>query len=234
MKSNRRNLVTLAAGVLLVALAFVGAALLGTGRGSGTGAPSGVDVIGAARAIGTGHVISAADLSVVHVDIPPTGAVTTRDAAVGKVARLDITQGKPITDAMLAAPAPVAGAKLYFTLPSGEVALNVPTGDISPYVQPGDEIDIIATPHPAGATAPGTTRTKIALKGIRVLAVGTPGTPSAGNLVIAVTPTEAEAVEFIVKNTDFTYVLRSPLDFAKPEQSTSGMDLDTFKRAYGY
>jgi hypothetical protein len=109
------------------------------------------------------------------------------------------------------------------------VAINIPASDISPYVQPGDEIDILAAPHGVAGN-----QEKATLKGLKVLSVGTPGTPTAGNLVVAVSLTDAEMLQFVVKNTDFTYVLKSPLDRGQPDPATTGVDLPTFKARFGY
>ena len=147
---------------------------------------------------------------------------------MGRIARQDIKAGAPIIDTQLALPAPQTAAKLYFTLPAGKVALNIPAGDISPYVQPGDQIDVIATARG------GAVQTKTTLKGLKVLAVGTPGTPTAGNLVVQVSLQDAEALQFLVKNTDFTYVLKSPLDTSSTDPSTTGIDLPGFKTRYGF
>src|SRR5438046_2983057 len=83
----------------------------------------------------------------------------------------------------------------------------------------------------AGAAA--AVQTKATLKGLRVLSVGTPGTPTGGNLVVEVSLQQAELLEFLVKNTDFTYVLKSPVDADSPDPSTTGVDLNTFKAAFG-
>jgi len=53
-------------------------------------------------------------------------------------------------------------------------------------------------------------------------------------LVVQVSLQDAETLEFIIKNTDFTYVLKSPLDVNAPDPSTTGVDLNSFKAAYGY
>jgi Flp pilus assembly protein CpaB len=215
-------------------LAFAAVVYVGGATHGGGAAPTKVTIIGAAHDIKTGHAIVASDLSSIDVDTLPTGAIKAPATAVGKIARQDIKAGLPILDAALAAPAPSTAGKLYFALPAGDVAMNIPPTDISPYIQAGDQIDIVAAPRPSSASQAGSIKTKIAVKSIRVLAVGTPGTPSAGNLIVAVTPAEAEAVAFLIKNADFTYVLRSPLDANTPEQNTSGVDAPTFRSLYGY
>lgn len=231
---KRPGILVLVAGLLVMALAFAGVVFIGAAsRGNGP-ALAKVTIVDAARDVKTGHAITADDLSMIGVDIVPTGAIKTNQDAIGKIARQDLKAGLPILDSSLAVPAAASAGKLYFALPSGAVAMNIPPTDISPYVQPGDQIDILAAPRSSAASAAAGTKTKIALKAIRVLAVGTPGTPSAGNLVVAVSPSQAEAIAYLVKNADFSYVLRSPLDANSPEQPTQGVDATTFKAQYGY
>jgi Flp pilus assembly protein CpaB len=229
-------------GILLVVVAFVGVLVFSqlVGRGGKT------TIIGAAHDLKTQTVLTDADLTTVQVDVVPTGAIKDKANASGKFVRNDIKAGVAVLDTDLAAPANATPAKLYFALPAGKVALNIPAGDISPYVQPGDQIDVIATPKTTGQQ-PGTptnSQTKATLKGLRVLAVGAPqsgqlaqGAPAAplgGNLVVQVSLQDAETLEFIVKNTDFTYVLKSPLDVNAGDPTTTGVDLNGFKAAFGY
>lgn len=224
----------IAFGGALVVLAFVGVLILGRGGGGGGGGHS-VTVLAAAHTISTGSAVTAAEVTTTQVDIPPTGAIIDRTTAVGKIARQDIASGTVLTDAMLAAPAIPGAAKLYFALPPGDVALNIPSSDISPYVQPGDQIDVIASLKPG---APGNaslgTQTNSTLKGLKVISVGTPGTPTAGNLVVAVTLQQADLLEYIVKNTDFTYVLKSPLDATNPDPGTQAVDVQTIRSEFGF
>lgn len=230
-------------GVLLVVVAFVGVLVFSqlVTRGART------TIVGAAHDIKTQTVLTDTDLTTIQVDTVPTGAITSRSGATGKFARNDIKSGAPVLETDLAAPSNATPAKLYFALPAGKVALNIPAGDISPYIQPGDQIDVIATPKAAANPNPAQpvqSQTKATLKGLRVLAVGAPQTgaqatgnnnvPNGGNLVVQVSLQDAETLEFIIKNTDFTYVLKSPLDVNNSDPSTTGVDLNTFKAAFGY
>ena len=240
---RRGRLLQVVIGVLLVVVAFVGVIIFSQlSRGA-----SKVTVIGAAHDIKTQTVLTDTDLTTITVDTAPTGAITNKADATGKFARVDIASGKAVLDSDLAAPAAATPAKLYFALPSGKVAINIPAGDISPYVQPGDQIDVIATPKTATTNGQTTTsQTKATLKGLRVLAVGAPvaatanananggATANGGNLIVQVSLGDAEVLEFIVKNTDYTYVLKSPLDVNNPDPATQGVDLNGFKAAFGY
>lgn len=233
-------------GVLLVVIAFGGVLLFSQLAGHGAK----TTIVGAAHDIATQTVLTDGDLTTITVDTVPTGAIKDKAAATGKFARQDIKSGAPVLDSDLAAPAVATPAKLYFALPTGKVALNIPAGDISPYVQPGDQIDIIATPkttaqqQQSGTATPN--QTKATLKGLRVLAVGAPASssqqannsgsanPNGGNLVVQASLQDAETLEFIIKNTDFTYALKSPLDVNNPDPSTTGVDLNSFKASFGY
>ena len=234
-----RRTLQVVVGLMIVVIAFLGVFLFSRLAG-----PPSVKfaVVGAAHDIRTGTVLTAADLNTVTLDTQPTGALVDKTSAVGKVARNELAAGKPVLDSDLATPALGAPVRLYFTLPAGKVAINIPAGDISPYVQPGDTIDIIASPRAAANAPAGTpgTQYKVTLKALLVLAVGAPQAASqgaaavGGNLIVEAGLQDAEAIEFLVKNTDFTYVLRSPLDKTAAEPNTSGMDLQTFRQLYGF
>lgn len=236
-----RRTFTVVLGLIIVVVAFLGVLIFS--RLAGPPAPK-YRVLGAAHDIKTGTVLTASDLTVITLDAQPTGAILedSQTSAVGKVARNTIQSGKPVLDSDLATPAIGAPVRLYFTLPSGKVAINIPAGDISPYVQPGDTIDIIASPRAAANAAPGTPgqQYKTTLKGLLVLAVGAPQAAAqgqaavGGNLIVEAGLQDAEAIEFLIKNTDFTYVLRSPLDKSNADAPTSGMDINTFKATYGF
>jgi Flp pilus assembly protein CpaB len=98
-------------------------------------------------------------------------------------------------------------------------------------VQPGDHIDVLASLRQGGSAG---AQTKATLKGLKVISIGTPGTPTAGNLVVEVTLQDAEYLHFLVKNTDFTYVLNSPLDATAADPSTSGVDLNAFRTRFQF
>ncbi|MFN2464382.1 MAG: Flp pilus assembly protein CpaB [Candidatus Dormibacteria bacterium] len=234
---RRRRPMQILVGLVLMVLAFVGVVVVA--RLAGPPAQK-LTVVGAARDIHVGRAITADDLTTVQVDAPgPTGAVHDKATVLGRLARTNITAGAPLLDTALASVSAVAPAKLFFTIPANKVALNIPAGDISPYVQPGDQIDVIATPKTAASSVGQ--QTKATVKGLLVLAVGSPGqaaqgaaTTTGGNLVVEVSLQDAEALQFIVKNTDFTYVLKSPQDSSAPDPTTSGMDLGQFKALYGF
>jgi Flp pilus assembly protein CpaB len=236
---RRRRPLQIILGLVLMVLAFVGVVVVARLASPPT---SKVSVVGAARDIHVGKVVTADDLTSIDVSAPgPPGAFNDRSLAIGRVARSNITSGSAVVDSALATQTTAAPARLFFTLPPGKVALNIPAGDISPYVQPGDQIDVIATPKPPGGATISNTQTKTTLKGLLVLAVGSPGQTAqgaaasgGGNLVVQVSLQDAEALQFIVKNTDFTYVLKSPQDSTSADPATAGMDFNTFKATFGY
>jgi Flp pilus assembly protein CpaB len=234
---RRRRTLQVAIGVVLVILAFVGVLVFSRLSGGATGSTQ-TTILGTSRDIKTATPLTADDLVAISVDTLPTGAVRDKSLLVGKVSRHDISKGSAVLDSDVASPAIGTAARLYFALPAGKVALNIPASDISPYVQPGDQIDIIASPR----SGPGSTggQYKTTLKGLRVLSVGAPQAAAGaapagvGNLIVEVNLQDAEAIQFLVKNTDFTYVLKSPLDQAAANPDTTGVDLQTFKQIYGF
>jgi pilus assembly protein CpaB len=233
---RRRRTLQVAIGVVLVILAFVGVLVFSRLSGGATGSTQ-TTILGASRDIKTATPLTADDLVAISVDTLPTGAVRDKSLLVGKVSRHDISKGSAVLDSDVASPAIGTAARLYFALPAGKVALNIPSSDISPYVQPGDQIDIIASPKAAQGSSG---QYKTTLKGLRVLSVGAPlaaagAAPAAGgNLIVEVNLQDAEAIQFLVKNTDFTYVLKSPLDQMGANPDTTGVDLQTFKQIYGF
>jgi len=234
---RRRRPLQIVLGLVLMVMAFVGVVVVARLAGPPV---QKLAIVGAARDIHVGKVLTPDDLSTIDVDAPgPTGGLRDKTAVVGRVARTNIVSGAAVLDTALATQTAVAPAKLFFTIPAGKVALNIPAGDISPYVQPGDQVDVIATPRVANQTT--NQQTKTTVKGLLVLAVGSPGqtpqgaaTSTGGNLVVEVSLQDAEALQFIVKNTDFTYVLKSPQDSSNPDPATSGMDINQFKALYGF
>ena len=234
---RRRRPLQVVLGLVLMVMAFVGVVVVARLASPPT---QKISVLAAAHDIHVGKAVTADDLTTIDVEVPgPPGALRDRTLVIGRVARTTITSGSAVVDTSLATQTAVAPAKLYFSIPAGKVALNIPAGDISPYVQPGDQIDIIATPKAVNPAS--TQQTKTTLKGLLVLAVGSPGqtaqgaaTSTGGNLVVQVALQEAEALQFIIRNTDFTYVLKSQQDASNPDPATTGMDLPAFKALYGF
>jgi pilus assembly protein CpaB len=131
-------------------------------------APAAVPVVVAAADLAAGAVLAAGDVAVAPYppELRPAGTVEDPAAVVGQALAGGVRAGEPLTDAAL------VGAGLTAQLGPGQVAAPVRPADlaVSALVQPGDRVDVLATP-PDAAGAP-------------VLA--TPGPEDDGLLLLAV------------------------------------------------
>jgi pilus assembly protein CpaB len=139
------------------------------------GAPATVPVVVAAADLVPGAVLTAGDVAVAHYppELRPAGAVEEPVAVVGQALVGGVRSGEPLTDAAL------LGAGLTDRLAPGQVAAPVRPADlaVSALVQPGDRVDVLATP-------PDAVRAEVVAAGAPVLA--TPGPEDDGLLLLAV------------------------------------------------
>ena len=139
------------------------------------GAPATVPVVVAAADLGPGAVLTEGDLTVARYPpaLRPAGTVEDPAAVLGQALAGGVRSGEPVTDAGL------VGTALTAQLAAGEVAAPVRPADlaVSALVQPGDRVDVLATP-------PGAARAEIVAGGAPVLA--TPGPDDDGLLLLAV------------------------------------------------
>ena len=139
------------------------------------GAPALVPVVVAAADLAPGAVLTEGDVAVAAYPpaLRPTGTVADPADVVGRALIGGIRSGEPLTDAGL------AGAALTDQLAAGQVAAPVRPADlaVSALVQPGDRVDVLATP-------PGAARAEVVAAGAPVLA--TPGPDDDGLLLLAV------------------------------------------------
>ena len=98
---------------------------------------------------GTRITMDAVTLSDVPKDDAPEGYLTSVDAALGRIAREDITVDTPITDDMLTEPFPdlsTMSSDAALQIPEGMVAYALPVARYSSVawaIQPGDHVDVL-------------------------------------------------------------------------------------------
>lgn len=239
-------------GVVLALLGFGLAILLpsltGGAKGGGAGCPCDL-VIYAAKDIGLRTQITTTDQLTVK-SIPdsykPSGAETIDSATKASdqpaaalkavknfIAEVDIAQGQPLLTSMLAKPGDnVTGAQAAFLpIPSGYVALTLPTSEITGvanYIQPGDYIAVLASAGSGktGATATVFTQLHVIRVGAANLSVTSASsssttaqstTPTAPTtLTVVVTPCQAELIKWLQQNVQVSYELESFQDYAPP------------------
>ena len=134
---------------------------------------------------------------------------------VGLIPLVTIQSGEVIASNDVAKPNQALGSQSeYLPIPSGFVALTIPTSEqqgVADYIQPGDYISVIATVSGAGRVA-----TKTIFYQLRVLKVGTPSsTPnsSATSLTVVVSQCQAEIITWFLTYASLKYSLESYQDY---------------------
>ena len=135
-----------------------------------------------------------------------------------------LPQGVPLVSTDLFNPA--TSDLIPNRLPKGDIAFNFSTNPgtaVDGVIAPGDQIALLALVPPPGAASSASAGTTTAaanqsvvfMQGLNVLAVngaltgaGTPG--SGEQLILAVTPAQAEALVYAEAHTTFTVVLEAP------------------------
>jgi Flp pilus assembly protein CpaB len=220
------------AGGLLGVLAFLGVFLY-TSTLSGTSTAT-QPVVVAAHDLSIRVPVLAGDLMVAQfhpADVPP-GAFTKVTDITNAVAVVNIAKGQPVTSNLLVSSTDtVIGAQAaYLPIPTGFVALTIPTGEqqgVAGYIQIGDYISLVATVTGKTATNVRTVFTNIPV--IRVGAAPSETQPVQGSstnppktgglttsLTIVVTQCQAEFITWFLSNGSLRYTLESYKDY-KPQ-----------------
>ncbi len=226
---------------LLVIVAFVLVAL----NASNANATSKQTVVVASKDLQPRVPITADSLSMLQI---PTGTwadyFTSRAQLVGMVPLVTIGSGRVITANEVARPNQALGDRSeYLAIPSGYVALTIPTSEqigVADYIQGGDYISVIATVSTAGRVASKTIFTQL-----HVIKVGTQTSTSgssATSLTVVVTQCQAEVITWFLTYAALKYSLESYRDYSPGEQApdpkcpnvgtAQGVTLKTIQTAY--
>jgi Flp pilus assembly protein CpaB len=122
-----------------------------------------VPVVFATHDLAAGAQVHGEDLELryVHEDGAPAGAVTSPELASGRYTALPLTAGEPVLDRALSDRRSGHSISHDFQIPSGDVAIAVPVqpaGAVGGMLQPGDHVDVYATPlagHQSGSSSAG-------------------------------------------------------------------------------
>ncbi len=227
--------------VILGVAAFVAAfALLlalgqsAAGRSSG-GAARSVQVVVAAREIPLATQVTKEMVQTTKYapDQVPPGTFPSVDAVVGKFTGVAIHLNQVLADNLLVNQASdVKAAKQpYLDIAAGQVAIQIPTGEmigVGGYIQPEDRIDIIVTQDRI---------TKTAFKNLRILRVGPAGSANArgisSSFTVTVSLPEAEQLKYLIENLSYKYVLKSVKDYDQLDPPTPGVTKESFTNIWG-
>jgi Flp pilus assembly protein CpaB len=249
----------------MAVLAFGGVFLLGnTLGGGGGGAASTTKVVVAKTDIPLRHVIVDSDLD--FASVSAVGPVyTNKSDVITKISQIKISKGSVVTGDMLATDAnfvPNGAAPAYLPLPSGFVAMTIPTGEmqgVAGHISVGDYITVIGsasvTIFATGAAAPaGPAKivSKTIFRDLRIIGLGpasasvqpaggaaaggsaAPTTGVTSSLTIGLSQCDAEYFTWFLNNMTLRYTLESYKDYLKtPPADNSDPNCKTIQDASG-
>jgi len=219
----RRGRLYIIIGAVLAVLAFAAAAGLAS-LSLLPGTTTGTRIVVAKNDIGARTKIQASDLQLSTVNPAPKQAFTSISQVAGKGARVDIPAGDPVSANLIAPAGDLLSTSdvAFLPIPSGYVALTVPTGElvgVGGYPQVGDRITMLATVNTSifgsGLQVPVV---RTVFSNLYILRVGpvtaqsTTGVSS--SLTLLTTGCDAEYLFWLLNNATLKYTLESFRDYA--------------------
>lgn len=184
------------------------------------------------RDLEIGTLIKDADLTTAEwVGTVPKGAITAKEAAIGRGVVSQLYQGEPIIDNRLA-PAG-SGGGMAATIRPGMRACAVRVDDVvgvAGFVLPGMRVDVLVSGSGPGVNPAEGPKVRTLLQNIEVLSAGSniqkdnEGKPVQVPVVnLLVTPQQAELLSLASNQTKIQLVLRNPLDTETPNTPSVAM-----------
>jgi pilus assembly protein CpaB len=176
----------------------------------------------------------------------PNLLFTKIDDVKGMIPLVTIVTGEAITSNLVVKAGASLGAQSEFLpIPSGYVALTIPTNEqqgVAGYVQPGDYIAVIATVTSGVKVASKTVFNDLHVIRVGMDTAGTGAASTASSLTVVVTECQAEYITWFLTNASLKYSLESYQDYLQtpppkdptcPSASSApGVTLQTVKKAY--
>jgi len=219
----RRGRLYIIIGAILAVLAFAAAAGLAS-LSLLQQNTVGTRVVVARNDIGARTKIQSSDLELGVINPAPKEAFTEVSQVTGKGARVDIPAGSPVTANLIAPASDLLSSSdvAFLPIPSGYVAVTVPTGEqvgVAGYPQVGDRITMLATLNTSilGAGS-GAAVVRTVFENMDIIRVGpvssqaTSGVPS--SLTLLMTGCDAEYLFWLLNNAVLKYALESFTDYA--------------------
>jgi Flp pilus assembly protein CpaB len=192
--------------------------------------------------------IDAASLAIKRIPVAtnyPQVFFTKITDVQGMIPLVTILSGQAITSNDVVQASQALGSQSeYLPIPSGFVALTIPTSEqqgVAGYIQPGDYISVIATVQTNGKVASMTIFTNMHV--IRVGTNGSSASAGATSLTVVVTQCEAEVITWFLQYASVKYSLESFHDYLSPDNqakdpgcpsidAAKGVTLQTIQKAY--
>jgi Flp pilus assembly protein CpaB len=234
---------------IVLALLVIGAfVLVALNAGTSSNVPY-QSVVTATKDLAPRLPIDAASLDVRRIPVAsnyPQVFFTKITDVQGMIPLVTILSGQAITSNEVVRASQALGSQSeYLPIPSGFVALTIPTSEqqgVAGFIQPGDYISVIATVSSAGHVASMTIFTNLHV--IRVGESNSSGTSSgASSLTVVVTQCQAEIITWFLQFAAMKYSLESFHDYLQPNNtvkdpgcpsidSAKGVTLPIIQKAY--
>jgi Flp pilus assembly protein CpaB len=219
----RRGRLYIIIGAVLAVLAFAAAAGLAS-LSLIPGSTSGTRIVVARNDIGARTKIQASDLQLSVVNPAPKQAFTSINEVAGKGARVDIPAGDPVSANLIAPAGDLLSTSdvAFLPIPSGYVALTVPTGElvgVGGYPQVGDRITMLATINTSvfGSGQPVPV-VRTVFNNLYILRVGPVTSQNAAgvssSLTLLMNGCDSEYLFWLLNNAVLKYTLESFRDYA--------------------
>jgi Flp pilus assembly protein CpaB len=234
-------------GIVLALLVIAAFVLVALNASSGTNVPY-QSVVVAGKDLQPRLPIDAGSLEIKRMPVPNNypQVFFNRIADVqGMVPLVTILTGQEVTSNVVVKPNQALGSQsAYLPIPSGYVALTIPTSEqqgVADYIQPDDYISVIATVSAAGKVASKTIFTNLHV--IKVGTNGSTGSTAVTSLTVVITQCQAEIITWFVNYASLKYSLESYHDYLNggaqtPDpgcpnvNSAQGVTLQTVQKAY--
>ena len=236
-------------GILLALVVIAAFVLVALNAGAASTSPQ-QSVVVATRELAPRLPIDAASLTMKTLPVPadyPQLFFSKIQDVQGMIPLVTIGSGQAVTSNDVARPNQALGAQSeYLPIPSGYVALTIPTSEqqgVADYIQNDDYISVIAT-----VTSKGKVASKTIFTNLHVIRTGAQGTSSAAasaatSLTVVVTECQAEFITWFLAYASLKYSLESYTDYLKPGSqakdptcpsvdSAKGVTLELVQAAY--
>jgi Flp pilus assembly protein CpaB len=236
-------------GILLALLVIAAFVLVALNAGSASNSPP-MTVVVTTKDLQPRLSIDAASLALKSIPVPagyPKVYFTRIEEVLGMVPLVPILAGQAVSSNDVTRPNQALGSQSeYLPIPSGYVALTIPTSEeqgVAGYPQPDDYISVIATVSSSGKVASKTIFTQIHVIriGMAVTGPSTSTSTTASSLTIVVTECQAEVITWFLTYASLKYTLESYHDYhpnANPDPACAsvaaaqGVTLQTIQKAY--
>jgi Flp pilus assembly protein CpaB len=236
-------------GIVLALLVIAAFVLVALNAGTASSSPQ-LSVLVAAKDLQPRVPIDAASLTFRTMPVPatyPKVYFTRKEDVQGTIPLVMIPLGAAITsNEVVKAPQALGAQSEFLPIPSGYVALTIPTSEqqgVANYIQPDDYISVIATVSSGNKVASKTIFANLHVIRVGMLGSGTGGGSNATSLTVVVTQCQAEVVTWFLTYASMKYTLESFHDYlsSSPQApdpacptvaSAKGVTLQAIQAAY--